>query len=236
MENAYNDFLICYYALDKTEEYFFYKILKLIIDYPIRWFNFLENILKNKLMVSFQNMAMIISIELIPPQQQKYFDYVYKIMIESGVIFNSIKKKGFLILYLYSKRICDFLEHSGFWLEYLTSYACFEIGYNSYRGVLLKTSDKTIQEIDVLIDLDTLVFLIECKDTCNFGIDELKKIDNLRKKISMYSIAILVCSKSVPNLNYDKYEINVINYKYNYFIFRNELKELIIKKLLSLSF
>lgn len=230
------DFLICYYSPDRIEERFFQNILRLIINYPIVWFNFLENILKNKIMVSFRNAAMIVSTELLTPQQKKYFDHVYHCMVNSRSIIKSIKKKGFLIIYFYSQKICDFFENSGFWLEYLTAMACSEIGFTTYRGALLKTKDQKIQEVDVLIDLDSIVFLIECKDTYNYTNEDLKKIYDLRKKINVYSFAFFVCSKMGFELDYQKYEINLLRYRYNYYTFKKELKELITKRIIGLSF
>lgn len=230
------DFMICYYSLDRIEERFFQNILKLIINYPIVWYNFLENTLKNKVMVSFQNTVMIISQELIPPQQKKYFDCIYRCMAESRTILKTVEKKGFLIIYLYSQKISDFFNNSGFWLEYITAYACSEIGFTTYRGALLKTRDQKIQEVDVLVDLDSVVFFIECKDTYNYTNEDLKKIFDLRKKINIYSFAVFVCSKTGFELDYHKYEIDLIKYRYNYYAFKKELKELITRKMISLSF
>lgn len=230
------DFLLYYYSLDQNEERFIREILKLIINYPIVWYNFLENILKNKVMINVKNGVMIVSLELLPPKQKKCFDCVYGCLKENNMIVKMIEKKGFLILYLYSQKISDFFENSGFWLEYLTAEACKEIGLTAYRGALIKTRDQNIQEIDVLIDLHTLVFFIECKDTCNYGNDDLKKMSDLRKKINVCSFALMVCSKGGLDLDYQKYEIDLIRYRHNYYIFKNELKELITKKIVGLSF
>ena len=60
------DFLLYYYSLDQNEERFIREILKLIINYPIVWYNFLENILKNKVMINVKNGVMIVSLELLP--------------------------------------------------------------------------------------------------------------------------------------------------------------------------
>ncbi len=67
------DFLLYYYSLDQNEERFIREILKLIINYPIVWYNFLENILKNKVMINVKNGVMIVSLELLPPKQKKMF-------------------------------------------------------------------------------------------------------------------------------------------------------------------
>jgi len=230
------DYLVSYNSLDKIEERFFANILQLIINYPIIWYNFLENILKNKVMISFRNTALILSTELLTRQQKNSFTHVFNIMIKSGVVINTIEKKGFLIIYVYSQKISDFFQNSGFWLEYLTAYAISEIGFNSYRGVLLKTRDKNVQEVDVLVDIDRAIFIIECKDTYNYADKDLKRIYNLRKKINCLSYGIFVCSKLGYNLNYHKYEIDLIKYKFDYERFKEELKDLMANKIISLSF
>ena len=230
------DFLVCYNSLDRIEERFFNNMMLLIINYPIVWYNFVENILKNKLMISFRNTALIVSLELLTPQQRNAFKHVYQVMIDNNVILKSVEKKGFLIIYVYSQKISDFFQNSGFWLEYLTAYACFEIGFTSYRGVLLKTKDKSVQEVDVLIDLEKIIFLIECKDTYNYTDNDLKRIYDIRKKIKCCSHGIFVVSKLGFNINYAKYEIDLVRYKYDYLDFKNQLREVISNKIVSLSF
>lgn len=230
------DFSLYYHSLDQNEERFIRAILKLVVNYPIVWYNFLENILKNKVMVNVKDGVMVISLELLPPRQKKCFECVRKCLEENRMIVKAIEKKGFLILYLYSQKISDFFENSGFWLEYLTAQACVEIGFTAYRGALLKTRDENIQEIDVLLDLHSLIFLIECKDTCNFGNNELKKLSDLKKKINVRSFGVMVCSKGGLDLDYHKYEIDMIRYRHNYYAFKNDLKDLIARRIVSLAF
>jgi hypothetical protein len=125
----------------------------------------------------------------------------------------------------------------GFWLEYITAHACREIGFPCHRlGVLFKTKDRQISEIDVFVDLGRVLFFIECKDTYIYSDQDLKKIDNLRKRINCQSYGIFVCTKAIHNLDFKKYGIGLIKYKYNYEAFREELKEMIAKKIISLSF
>ena len=56
------DFLLYYSNLDHIEENFIYNISQLIIKYPLIWYNFLENILKNKIMISFRDAALLVSL------------------------------------------------------------------------------------------------------------------------------------------------------------------------------
>lgn len=230
------NFLMCYNSLDGIEEHFFNHIMQLIINYPIDWMNFLENILKNKLLISFQNTALIVSIDLLTPQLRNSFNHVYQCMVDCGVIVKTIKTKGFLIIYVYSQKVSDFFQKSGFWLEYLTAYACWEIGFNPYRGVLLKTIDNNIQEVDVLLDFERVIFFIECKDTHNYSEKDFQKIANLRKKVNCSSYGIFVCSKLGYDLNYQKYDLDLIKYKYDYQSLKKQLKQLVTNKILSLTF
>ncbi|MDD4000431.1 MAG: hypothetical protein PHX62_06030 [Bacilli bacterium] len=230
------DYLIAYNTLDPVEENFFMNILQLIINYPLIWFNFLENILKNKIMISFRARALIVSLELLTKQLKNSFDHVFRLMRNSNVVSSTIEKKGFLIIYVYSEAISEFFQNSGFWLEYLTAYACREIGFPCHRGVLFKTKDRHISEIDVLVDLGRALFFIECKDTYSYSNFDLKKIDNLKKRINRLSYGIFVCTKATNNLNFKKYDLGLIKYRYNYEIFKEELKDLIGERIVSLSF
>ena len=230
------EYLLMFHALDPVEENFLYNILELIINYPLVWFNFLENILKNKVMINIRNRALIVSMELLTRQLRNSFEQIYRLMLKTNVVLNAIEKKGFLIIYLYSDCISEFFRNSGFWLEYLTARACQEIGFPCYRGVLFKTKDRQISEIDVLIDLGEVLFFIECKDTYLCTEDDLKKIDSLRKRINRQSYGLFVCTKSVQNLDFKKYGLGLIKYKYNYQTFREELKEQLAGRILSLSF
>lgn len=230
------DFLLYYSNLDHIEENFIYNISQLIIKYPLIWYNFLENILKNKIMISFRDAALIVSLELLTRQLRNSFNFVYDVMIKSQVIVHTIEKKGFLIIYVYSQKISAFFQNSGFWLEYITAYACQEIGFPCYRGVLFQSKDRHITEVDVLIDLGKVLFFIECKDTYSFTDKDLKKIYNLRKKTNCLSYGIFVCSKAINNLNYKKYDLELVKYKYNYHLFKEQLKEVLAKKIVDLSF
>lgn len=230
------DYLLMFNALDPVEENFLYNILQLIINYPLVWFNFLENILKNKIMISFGNQALIVSLELLTRQLRNAFEQIYRLMLKSNVVINAIEKKGFLIIYVYSEKISQFFQNSGFWLEYLTAHACQEIGFPCYRGVLFKTRDRQISEIDVLIDLGKILFFIECKDTYIYSDEDLKKIDNLRRRINCLSYGLFVCTKAVNNLDFKKYGLGMIKYKYNYEAFKEELKDQLGGKIVSLSF
>ncbi|NLD26906.1 MAG: hypothetical protein GX661_06060, partial [Acholeplasmataceae bacterium] len=111
-----------------------------------------------------------------------------------------------------------------------------EIGFPCHRGVLFKTKDRHIAEIDVLVDLGQALFFIECKDTYAFTDKDLRKIYNLRRKTNFLSYGIFVCSKAGNNLNYKKYDIDLIKYKYNYELFKEEVKDTIATKIVSLSF
>jgi hypothetical protein len=230
------DYLICYNTLDPIEENFLMNILQLIINYPLIWFNFLENVLKNKIMISFRNRALIVSTELLTRQLKNSFDHVFQLMKNCNVVINTIEKKGFLIIYVYSEKISEFFQNSGFWLEYITAYACREIGFPCYRGVLFKTKDRHISEIDVLVDLGRVLFFIECKDTYSYTNLDLKKIDNLRKRINCLSYGIFVCTKATNNLDFKRYGLGLIKYKYNYEVFKEDLKDLIGGRIVSLSF
>jgi hypothetical protein len=183
-------------------------------------------------MISFKNRALIVSLELLTRQLKNSFDCIYSVMLKSGVVIRTIEKKGFLIIYVYSDKISEFFKNSGFWLEYITTCACREIGFNASRGVLLKTKDKTIQEVDVLVDLSDRVLLIECKDTYSYSDIDLRKLFYLRKRISDISYGIFVCTKLAYNVNYDKYDLGIIKYKYNYEEFREDLKEIITNQIL----
>ena len=233
--NDNSNFLFCYKLLDDTEANFIKNIINYIIYYPIDWYNFLENILKNKLMINYRNNAIIISLEILTPQLKNSFDHIYDVMKRSGVILSVIETKGFLIIYVYSKVISDFFQNSGFWLEYITDFACFELGLNSYRGGLIKTNDGRIQEIDVVVQYDSNLFFIECKDTYNYTHRDLKKIYNLKKKVNLNTFGVFVCSKLAYDIDYDRYEIGLIKYKFNYFNFKEELKDYIGNKLISLN-
>jgi hypothetical protein len=70
------EYLLFYNDLDPVEENFIFQIMQLIINYPLIWFNFLENILKNKIMISFRNNALIVSLELLTRQLKNSFDHV----------------------------------------------------------------------------------------------------------------------------------------------------------------
>lgn len=230
-----NEYLLMFNALDPVEENFLYNILQLIINYPLVWFNFLENILKNKIMISFRNRALIVSLELLTRQLRNSFEQIYRLMLKSDIVLNAIEKKGFLIIYVYSDAISEFFQNSGFWLEYMTAHACREIGFPCYRGALFKTKDRQISEVDVLIDLGKVLFFIECKDTYLCSEEDLKKIDSLRKRINRQSYGLFVCTKTV-NLDFKKYGLGLIKYKYNYEAFREELKEMLAGRIVSLSF
>lgn len=230
-----NNFLICYNTFDEIEAKFFEKIINYIIYYPIDWYNFLENILKNRLMISYGNTALIVSLEIITPQLKNSFNRIYDCMQSSGVVLNVIETKGFLIIYVYSKIISDFFQNSGYWLEYVTYYASLELGLCSYRGALLKTTDGKIQEVDVIIEYNSNLFLIECKDTHTYSNDDLVKLNNLRKIINSNSFGVFVCSKKAPNVDFLKHEIELIKYKFDYLEFRNNLKDYISRKLISLN-
>lgn len=230
-----SNFLMCYNLLDEVEANFFNNIINYIIYYPIDWYNFLENILKNKLMISYRNTALIVSLEILTPQLKNSFNHIYKCMQSSGVILNVIETKGFLIIYVYSEKISDFFQNSGFWLEYITAYACNELGLKSYRGGLIKTNDGKIQEIDVIIEYNSNLFFIECKDTYNYTDRDLMKLYNLRKKINSNSYGVFVCSKLAYDIDYEKYEIELIKYKFNYSEFKEQLKEFIGSKLITLN-
>ena len=108
------EYLLFYNDLDPVEENFIYNIMQLIINYPIIWFNFLENILKNKIMISFRNNALIVSLELLTRQLKNSFNHVYRLLLDTNVVLNTIEKKGFLIIYLYSEKISEFFQNSGF--------------------------------------------------------------------------------------------------------------------------
>lgn len=230
-----SNYLLCYNTLDEVEATFFNNIINYIIYYPIDWYNFLENILKNKLMMSYRNTALIVSLEILTPQLKNSFNHIYDCMISSGVVLNSIETKGFLIIYVYSEKISDFFQNSGFWLEYITHYACIELGLNSYRGGLIKTNDGKIQEVDVIIEYNSNLFFIECKDTYNYSNKDLLKIFNLRKKINANSYGVFVCSKLAYEIDYEKYEIELIKYKFDYHTFKESIKELVVSKLISLN-
>ena len=81
-----NEYLLMFNALDPVEENFLYNILQLIINYPLVWFNFLENILKNKIMISFRNRALIVSLELLTRQLRNSFEQIYRLMLKSDVV------------------------------------------------------------------------------------------------------------------------------------------------------
>ena len=89
--------------------------------------------------------------------------------------------------------------------------------------------------MDVLIDLGKVLFFIECKDTYLCSEEDLKKIDSLRKRINRQSYGLFVCTKTV-NLDFKKYGLGLIKYKYNYEAFREELKEMLAGRIVSLSF
>lgn len=225
------NFLLYYKLLDDVELNFFNNIIKYIIYYPINWYNFLENILKNNLILSHQNTALIVSLEILTPQLKNSFNHIYECMKNSGAILDVIETKGFLIIYVYSKIISDFFQNSGFWLEYITAYACLELGLNTYRGGLIKTNDGKIQEIDVIVEYCSNLFFIECKDTYNYSNLDLKKIYNLKKKINLKTYCVFVCTKVAYDIDYEKYEIELIKYKYNYSMFKEQLKDFISRKL-----
>lgn len=230
-----SNFLMCYNVLDEVEANFFNNIIRFIIYYPIDWYNFLENILKNKLMISYRNTALIVSLEILTPQLKNSFNHIYECMNRCGVILNTIETKGFLIIYVYSEKISDFFQNSGFWLEYVTAYACSELGLTSYTGGLIKTHDGKIQEVDVIIEYNSNLFFIECKDTYSYTNKDLMKLYNLRKKINSNSYAVYVCSKLAYDIDYQKYEIELLKYKFDYSKFKDNLKEFIGSKLISLN-
>ena len=123
------------------------------------------------------------------------------------------------------------LSKQWFLVEYITAYACQEIGFPCYRGVLFQSKDRHITEVDVLIDLGKVLFFIECKDTYSFTDKDLRRFI-IYVKTNCLSYGIFVCSKAINNLNYKKYDLELVKYKYNYHLFKSSLK--ILTKRLSI--
>lgn len=233
------NFLVYYNTLDKKEELFFTNILNLIIKHPIVWYNFVENILKNNIILVCEYNTLIISYSCLTQKLKNTFNIVLKVMQESLIVTKIIDNYDFLIIYLYSKNISDFFKKSGFWLEYLTHYAVLNIiGHGAYRGILVRTNDNHLQEIDVIFKINEILFIMECKDTYLYNGDDLKKLSNFKKKILDNSILAFIVTKENHTLDLDfaKYDIHLIRYKYDYWLFEEELKEFIINNMLTHDF
>lgn len=230
------NFLLYYNTIDDKEELFFANIIELIVKYPIVWYNFVENILKNNIILVCEYNTLIISYSCLTPKLKNTFNMVLNVMRESLIVTKVIDNYDFLIIYLYSKNISDFFKKSGFWLEYLTHYAVINIiGNGVYRGTLLRTNDNHLQEIDVIFEINDILFIMECKDTHIYDDGDLKKLYNLKKKILYNSILVFIVTKedSALELDFAKYDIQLIRYKYDYWLFEQELEEFIINKMLT---
>lgn len=228
--------MVYHNTFEYNEVCFFNRTIDLIINYPSLWHNFVENVLKNKVILMSEGNILIVSLGLITGSLREAFDKVYEIMNECGVIISINNNRDFLIIYLNSKNVSEFFRNTGFWLEYLTANAFLELGINAYRGVVIKTSDDNIQEVDVFIDLQNILFLIECKDTYIYDERDFKKMFDLQKKIEGRTFGIFVVTKMLDDLDYNLHGIDIIKYNYNYFEFKENLKEIIISKLISISF
>lgn len=236
MNNKEYNFMVYHNTFEYNEVCFFNRTIDLIINYPSLWHNFVENVLKNKVILMSEGNILIVSLGLITGSLREAFDKVYEIMNECGVIISINNNRDFLIIYLNSKNVSEFFRNTGFWLEYLTANAFLELGINAYRGVVIKTSDDNIQEVDVFIDLQNILFLIECKDTYIYDERDFKKMFDLQKKIEGRTFGIFVVTKMLDDLDYNLHGIDIIKYNYNYFEFKENLKEIIISKLISISF
>lgn len=233
------NFLVYYNTIDAKEENFFSNIIDLIIKYPLVWYNFVENILKNNIILVCEYNTLIISYSCLTSKLKNIFEIVLKVMQDSLIVTKIIDNNDFLIIYLYSKNISEFFKNSGFWLEYLTHYTILNIiGHGAYRGTLLRTNDNHLHEIDVIFEINDFLFLIECKDTNIYDEEDLKKLSNLKKKILDNSILAFVVTKGDQNneLDFAKYDIQLLRYKYDYWRFEEEMKEFIINKMLKYSF
>lgn len=229
-----NNFTLCYNILDEVETRFIKSILAYIINYPIDWYNFLENVMKNNLLISYSNNAIIFSIEILAPQLKNSFKHIYDIMEKCGVIINKFEAKGFLVINVYSETIRNFFQKSGLWLEYITYLAFYELGFNAFQGCLIKTNDGSIQEVDVLVNYNSILFITECKDTYKYSNYDFLKLCNLKKKLKVKSYLLFVYTKDSPQIDLDNLKIDVIKYKYNYSEFKEQLKEIMIRKLIKL--
>lgn len=235
MEKNYN-FLIYYNQLEYYEKMFFERITEVMIHFPSLWYNFVENVLKNRIVFLCEDHILIFSLGLLDSNTKGAFDMVYQILLESGVVDHINCNQEFLILYLNSKHVSAFFHNTGFWLEYLTAYACHEIGLSANRGVVIKTSDNHIQEVDVMVDVDGILFFIECKDTVIYDEKDYHKLQNLLKKIDHSAFGLFVVTKNANKEHTIMHQIDCIKYNYNYYDFVESLKDTIIQRLISISF
>lgn len=234
MERVYfNNYSLSYRVLDEVENTFLLNIINYIINHPLDWYFFLENVIKNKNLVEFSDQSMIVAYRSLSKQQLNSFNHFYNLLFSNNVIFNLHQNDDFLIIIFYSTLIKNFFEKNGQWLEYLTYYACIELGLYCFNDILITTDDGKINNVDVWAMLDSSVFIFKCFDSYKYCNADFENLFNIQKKLNTKSNIILIYTKDSSNFKKDA-RIELLKYKYNYSNFKEQLQEIIIRKFINL--
>lgn len=232
IENSGN--YLKYADSDKITEKFLDTMMKFIIDYPIVWKNFVENVLKNNIAICHQGLMAMIYEKVFPQNIQIVIDHTLDYVKRSGIIESVYKEEGVYYIKFINKEQQDFFIKTGLWLEYLTYYTLRDIfekdlHYDIHisQGNLIKLGNiKKFSEVDVIGSVDNHYFVIECKDTNLYSEDDYKKLRKIAKKIyNKKAKRIFITTKYTDKdiVDSKKYRINFITYNGNYLSFKEEL-------------
>lgn len=195
------------------ENDFYISIQNLITRYPLIWHNILENLIKQDLIVITDNYHIIIFKEKMNSRLRKLYNYIFKILDENKMILNVNENKNFYIITINNPNISRIFYDYDFWLFLVTKKTLDE--YNiSYSENEFYTNTKISKYIT--LSINKYNYTIIFNDTTN-----KYKIDPFF--LTLNSRILLITTKELSIK-----DIISLKYKYQYFVFKEELLQLLM--------
>lgn len=195
------------------ENDFYISIQNLITRYPLIWHNILENLIKQDLIVVTDNYHIIIFKEKMNSRLRKLYNYIFKILDENKMILNINENKNFYIITINNPNISRIFYDYDFWLFLVTKKTLDE--YNiSYSENEFYTNTKISKYIS--LSINKYNYTIIFNDTTN-----KYKIDPFF--LTLNSRILLITTKELSIK-----DIILLKYKYQYFVFKEELLQLLM--------
>ena len=89
-------------------------------------------------------------------------------------------------------------------------------------------------EVDLIAFTVDHLFFFKCLDTYQYSIDVLNNLFSIQKKLQSKSSIIFIYTKDAKNFDYKNPLFTSIKYKFDYNKFKDNLKEIILRKLIEL--
>lgn len=210
-----DNFFVSYlYTIEKN---FFINIQNLIISYPIIWHNFIENILKKKIIIVIDDFRIIVYKEMLDKRSERIYYFILERLNQSYVINETIQDNTFdIITFITSKIIIVFSDYD-YWLYLITLKACKDLKINiDEKTYYSLENNKYIFFLNIV--LNSVNYNICFNDTTHSYIVEKYFLESKERLIIV----------STKNIKVENENITLIKYHHNYSQFKEELLEILI--------